>query len=431
MVSVIIFLLLIGNVSIGFAQDTISFMHYNLLNYRNTTNQCTNSTNNPDTKEGHLETIVSHVKPDILTINEMGANWLNPNKLLTNSLNKNGVSHFDQAEYANNSFSGLTNMLFFNSNKLELYNQVALDKDVNNAEMVRVIDVYTLFVKNGALLTGDTTFLTVFVAHLKAGSTSADKDKRQEMAKAAMEYLKNNHKSHSYFFAGDFNIQTHSEACYQTITKNSATTIRFYDPKDAPGSWNNKSTYSNLHTQSTHDGDSRGGCFSTGGMDDRFDFILCGKEVIEGTYGVQYLDGTYTALGQDSRRFNGNIKYPASNIIPASVQNALYEMSDHLPVLMDVSVKDNSVSVNKIATKSKIVISHLNDGDLKVHLPVGHTYPELRVMEMGGKIVRQKVNLEGTKWHIATAGLPSGLYLVNAITSTGEVYTQKVGILGN
>jgi hypothetical protein len=411
------------------AQDTIKFMHYNLLNYRNTTNQCTNSTNNPETKEGHLETIVSHVKPDILTINEMGANWLNPNKLLTNSLNKNGVSHYDQAEYANNGFSSLTNMLFFNSSKLELLSQVALEKDTSGQDMVRVIDVYTLFVKNGALKTGDTTFLTVFVAHLKAGSTSTDKQKRAQMAISTMEYLKNNHKSHSYFFAGDFNIQTQSEACYQTITKNSATTIRFYDPKDAPGSWNNNSLYSNLHTQSTHDGDSRGGCFSTGGMDDRFDFILCGKEVMDGKYGVAYLNGTYTALGQDSRRFNGNIKYPASNIIPSDVQNALYEMSDHLPVLMDVSVKDNSVSNRDVrTTKNRLVVSYVDGERIDVYLPSLAQFKTICLIDNTGKIVALKSGELSDKCAFQIMGLSQGLYFIRATTENGEVMVQKVGL---
>ncbi len=426
MLRIIILLVLCTQISAAFAQDTIRFMHYNLLNYRNTTTQCTNSTNNPETKEGHLETIVAHVQPDILTVNEMGANWLNPNKLLTNSLNKNGVTHYDQAEYANNSFSSLTNMLFFNSDKLGLHSQVALSKDLTGQEMVRVIDVYKLFVKNGALKTGDTTYMTVFVAHLKAGSGSSDKEQRAAMTAAAMEYLKNNHQSHSYFFAGDFNIQTHSEACYQTLTKNSATAIRFYDPKDAPGSWNNNSLYSNLHTQSTHDGDSRGGCFSTGGMDDRFDFILCGKEVMDGTYGVKYVDGTYTAFGQDSRRFNGNMQNPASNIIPSSVQTALYEMSDHLPVLMNVSVKDNSVGVEDVKTsKSELVISYLNDQTIQVHFPVGVQLESAQLIDNAGKVVAEmKVNGLAS-WTFSHSSMSAGVYFIKAIATDGTVLMQK------
>jgi hypothetical protein len=362
-------------------------------------------------------------------VNEMGANWLNPNKLLTNSLNKNGVSHYDQAEFANNGFSSLTNMLFFNSNKLELHSQVALDKDVDDQDLVRVIDAYTLFVKNGALKTGYTSFLSVFVSHLKAGSGTSNKEMRDKMAGAVMEHLKNNHKSHSYFFAGDFNIQTQSEACYQTLTKNTATAIRFYDPKNAPGSWNNNSLYANLHTQSTHDGDSRGGCFSTGGMDDRFDFILCGKEVMDGKYGVQYIDGTYNAFGQDSRRFNGNIKYPASNIIPSDVQDALYEMSDHLPVVMNASVKDNSVGVTHSNTKvEKLVINYIGSGKIEVNLPSGVDFDNMELTDVTGKVISTIKNPKNTKWVISIEGLPNAVYFVKASTTRGAVFTQKVAL---
>ncbi|MFT5723042.1 MAG: hypothetical protein ACI9JN_000147 [Bacteroidia bacterium] len=429
MIRITFLLLFVSQLTSVFAQDTIRFMHYNLLNYRNTTNQCTNSTNNPETKEGHLQTIVSHIKPDILTVNEMGAHWLNPNKLLTNALNKNGVTHYDQAEYANNSFSGLTNMLFFNSDKLEILSQVALYKDTSGQDMVRVIDVYTLFVKNGALKTGDTTFLTVFVAHLKAGSGSDDKAKRAQMAEATMTYLKNNHFSHSYFFAGDFNIQTNTEACYQTITKHSATTIRFYDPKDAPGRWNNASLYSNLHTQSTHDGDSRGGCFSLGGMDDRFDFILCGKEVLDGKYGVSFISGTYASFGQDSRRFNGNIKNPSSNIIPAAVSNALYEMSDHLPVVMNVAVKDNTVNVDEIeSNKAQLVVNYVGDETIQIFLPASFQFEAVYLIDNMGKTVATMGQNQSKQWTITTSSLSKGIYYIKAMTTNGTALMHKVSL---
>lgn len=415
--------LLLSNVSI-FAQDTIRLMHYNLLNYRNTTTQCTNSTNNADKKDGHLQTIIDHVVPDILTVNEMGANWLNPNKILNNALNKNGRDFYDQAEFKNNSFSSLANMLFYNANKIELLKQDVISKSLTNADLVRIIDVYTLYVKNNALTNGDTTFLTVFVAHLKAGSNSSDKVERAAMTEAAMEYLKTNHTTSNYFFAGDFNIQTSSEQCYKNLTQNSETSIRFYDVKDAPGSWNNNSLYSNLHTQSTHDGDSRGGCFSTGGMDDRFDFILCGNEVLKNTYGVKYIDGSYKALGQDSRRFNGNILNPSSNIIPSKVATALYEMSDHLPVLMDVVAKDGASSVHDVKN-NRLFVGH-KENAWEVYLPKDEANYTINVFDLTGKkLVLNMVELDN-KVEIKHNQIPSGVYLIIAENANGTKYFQKV-----
>lgn len=407
--------------------DTIRLMQYNLLNYRNTTGQCTNSTNNAEKKDGHLQTIVAHVKPDVLMVNEMGANWLNPNKLLNNALNKNGVSHFDQAEYANNSFSSLANMLFFNKDKLVLFSQDAIAKDTFGADLVRVIDVYTLYIKNDGLAFGDTTFLTFFLVHLKAGSGSSDKEQRAKMTIAAMEYLKKRHTTHNYFFAGDFNIQTHSEACYQELTKNSAPTIRFYDPKDAPGSWNNNSLYANLHTQSTHSGDSRGGCFSTGGMDDRFDFILCGKEVMDDTYGVRYLSGTYKAVGQDSRRFNGDVTTPTNNSVPSNVATALYEMSDHLPVRMDIEVTSRNTSQNDLASPKQLVVGYGQNGIINIYHPRHTQLKRIGLYNNSGQLMKEinvRNNTVNTKLDLSTYAF--GLYVVKALDENGVVYTQKV-----
>lgn len=407
--------------------DTLRLMQYNLLNYRNTTGQCTNSTNNPDDKDGYMQTIVEYVKPDVILVNEMGSHWLNPNKMLTNALNKNGVSHYEQAQSSNNGFSNLVNMLFFNKNKLTLHKQDAIKKDLNGADLVRVIDVYTLYMNYpGGLAQGDTVFLTFFLAHLKAGSGSDDKQERADMTAAAMDYLKNNHQEHSYFFAGDFNIQTHSEACYQTLTKNSTATIRFYDPMGAAGSWNNNSTFSNLHTQSTHDGDSRGGCFSTGGMDDRFDFILCGKEVLDNTYDVHYIPGTYKALGQDSRRFNGNIKNPSSNIIPANVQNALYEMSDHLPVLMDVDINDRSVGIQNIPESIKLVVNY-GKGHVDVFFQDAQSIEKVEILNVNGQRVKDEyITTSEQTISIDITNLVGGMYVITAIDKDGNIFTRKL-----
>ncbi len=414
-----------------FAQtDTLRLMQYNILNYRNTTAQCTNSTNNADDKDGYLQTIVEYVQPDVILVNEMGSHWLNPNKILTNALNKNGVNHFDQAEFSNNGFSSLTNMLFFNKDKLTLHNQAMIDKDLGGSNLVRVIDVYTLYMNYAnALAKGDTVFMTFFVAHLKAGSTSADKTKRADMTEAAMDYLKNNYQDHNYFFAGDFNIRTHSETCYQTLTKNSATNIRFYDPKDAPGSWNNNSNYANLHTQSSHSGDTRGGCFSSGGMDDRFDFILCGKEVLDDVLGVQYISGTYKAIGQDSRRFNGDVKFPANNEVPTLVTHALYEMSDHLPVVMDVEVNDKTAGLRKNVSRKSLVINYLNDNNVEVYMPHGQQIQQVSIYDNAGKLVYSNASVNSeTKINVNTTSYSGGLYIVRVLGKNGVSYTQKITI---
>ena len=411
----------------SFAQDvdTLRIMHYNILNYRNTTNQCTETTNSASYKEGHLSTISAYVMPDVITINEMGAHWLNPNKLLSNAFNTKGISHFEQMEFANNSFSSLTNMLFYNRDVLSKYKQDVIKKSVSGDELVRVTDVYTLFYNDEyGISRGDTTFITFIVTHLKAGSTSDDKIERAEMTEAIMAYLKDHKSNHSYFLCGDLNIQTSAEACYKNLVEATDQRLKFVDPVDAAGSWNNNSNYANLHTQSTHVSDTRGGCFSGGGMDDRFDFILCGKEVMDATYRVSYIPGTYNALGQDSRRFNGDMRSPSNNLIPTSVSEALYETSDHLPVILDVKVAKKTSSVQRLTTSNGLIVKYPSQNEVRFDFqPV--EVSRWQIINSKGEIVFDKADIgRASELNLETEHFPPGIYII-------LIKTERAGLLIN
>ena len=101
--------------------DTLTFMHYNVLNYRNYSSFCTVSNNSHLQKDIHMSTIVDYLMPDIITVNEMAGDGISPTRLLDNSLNKNGRDFYKQCDYSAN--SNLCNMLYYNENKLALYKQ--------------------------------------------------------------------------------------------------------------------------------------------------------------------------------------------------------------------------------------------------------------------------------------------------------------------
>ena len=165
--------LLMGQTAFAQNTDTLTVMHYNILNYGNFTSFCTSSNNNLTTKDGHFETINQHIKPDILTINEMGSNAVYAQRIKQNTLNTNGVSSYEQAVYSNGtggSSSSIVNMLFYNTDKLVLQSQFAINT------IVRLTDVYTLYHKTVSAT--DTVFLHVVVTHLKAGSSSADESQK-------------------------------------------------------------------------------------------------------------------------------------------------------------------------------------------------------------------------------------------------------------
>lgn len=417
----------------GFTQDNIDIvkmMHYNLLNYRNTTTQCDGTTNPPSDKDAALKTILNSVKPDLITLNEIGSNPVNASRLLTNAFVVDGMD-YEFFYGSNQAQSSIVNLLFINKKKLLFYTQTAISKGLNNGLLVRDIDIITLFYNDPiGLSKGDTIFINVAIAHLKAGSTQADKDERARQTEALMDYLdKNKLNAQNWVMSGDFNIGTSTENCYQNLTAHSNVSIRFYDPIDSPGSWNNNANFSNIHTQSTRTSATNGGCFSGGGMDDRFDFILCSKEVMNNQLHAGYIKNSYKALGQDGLRFNSTINSPANNSVNADIATALYNLSDHLPVLMDMSFRKWVAGKRDEANAFECLIE--NNDLLSVQLRGKNLLPFTVVLtDLSGKEITNNIS-DGTASN-QTVQLPKplvpGIYLINIYNTTNGSICKKVAI---
>jgi hypothetical protein len=74
-------------------------------------------------------------------------------------------------------------------------------------------------------------------------------------------------------------------------------------------------------------------------MDDRFDFILISDEIRFGTRNVLYLQESYKAFGQDGQRFNSSINSPPANTaVSQEISEALLNVSDHLPIVLQLRV---------------------------------------------------------------------------------------------
>lgn len=408
------------------AVDTIGIMQYNLLSYRTSIGNCNNSNNNASDKEGYMNTIVSYLLPDLIACNEIAADGGTAvNRLLTNALNKNGRNYYKQCTYSAN--SGLCNMLYYNSNKFELYGQDKIERAANGTFFTRQVDVYTLYYTNSsALATGDTTFLVCYVTHLKAGTTTTDRSDRERATAAIMDYHEKNYANANYFIAGDFNIRSGSEDSYETLIEYSNASVRFNDPKNRKASWNSNSLYADLHTQSTRSSTSNGGCFSTGGLDDRFDFILCGKEVLDNTRGMKYVEGSYRAVGNDALHFNKDILSPANNSVPANVLNALYNMSDHLPVYMEVGVTRSTVGVENLNAPTLLFSNPVNER-LMFKVSVGRL-ARLEVVDLQGKTVLEAVEISNDKgWQTVNCShLQAGIYFFRGFTQQGDCIVHKM-----
>ena len=231
---------------------------------------------------------------------------------------------------------------------------------------IRDIDVYKLYLLSNGLMAGDTSFVICVVAHLKSSSGAENEEKRSIMANNTMNWLDNFDDDNNYMMMGDFNVYSPTEPAYQAFLNYENTSLRFNDPVEQYGNWHNNSYYSAYHTQSTHT--TSNGCASTGGMDDRFDFILISNSIKEGTKDVHYIEDSYWAVGQDGQHFNQSlIASPANTTVPSDVLDALYYNSDHLPVILKLYT-DKTLGMDELKTDLFSQISMTNPAQNQLNL---------------------------------------------------------------
>jgi endonuclease/exonuclease/phosphatase family metal-dependent hydrolase len=400
-------------------------MTYNLMYYKDQSAPCSQSISFAQ-KDQAFKTVFQAVDPDIMCVNELVG--FNDNSgaqsILNNVINTDGEINFTSAAYSNNSFSSITNMLFYDSTMFGLASQDYVSSTPNNISLVRVIDFYRLYYKDPALKLGaDTVFVTIAAAHLKAGNSSSDRNDRQLAAAAAMDYITNQVPDENVIFTGDLNVYTGTEGAYQELVNYSVASERFVDP-GVPGSWNNNSTYAILHTQSTHAFSS--GCYSGGGLDDRFDFILNSQAIANGTAGLAYKLNSMMAIGNDGAHFNQSINSGSNSAVSPTVANALYDFSDHLPV-----VAEYRVTLSDIRIPERLIadLSYNNPVKDVLHisgLPADQNI-NLQILELSGRILfNTTLQNDRERIELNLSFLPGGVYLLHIQDDWGRHATMKV-----
>ena len=423
-----LFILLLLGFSIStFAQnDTLKIMQYNLLNYGNNTGYCNTTNNNVNDKNGYIRTILTAYYPDILTVCEMGKSSSLPNDFLSNNLNINGYNFWMTRAGTNttSSNSSLVNCIFYNSTKLTLVGQHTAQNTT------RDVDVFDFRFKNDE--SGDIV-LTCVIAHLKAGSSSDDANKRKVMADNTMNYLESNYREKNVLIMGDFNLYTSQEPAYQAFTNQSAyPNSYFIDPlyDYGVGNWNNNSAFASYHTQSTHK-ENDSDCASSGGMDDRFDFILMSENIYGGRDKIRYIGGSYNALGNDGLRFNKSINNPVNHAVSQAVADALFNNSDHIPVTMELLVSyndgNNELNPNELSfdifpnpASKEVNIRFYQDNIGKANIALINT--------LGQTVYSDNVFVNDClSEHVVTVeNFPKGMYFLKITNADGLTNTSKI-----
>lgn len=401
------------------SQDTLNVMHYNILKYGDPNCEKNN-------EDQYFREIIRNYKPDILTVNELAADNIYAQRIKNKVLNRVSSSEYKKASYTNrNGSSNIVNMLFYNSEKLGLKSQ-----SVSNTQL-RDINHYRLFYKNPDLSGGsfDTVFFNISTMHLKAGGDQNDEAEREAMTQNMMDHLARKNYEGYYVATGDFNISSSNDKAYQNlVTPGSGAPANFEDPLNKPGTWRKNSSFSDYHTQSTRSSNI-GDCGVPGGMDDRFDFILLDKPIMNNEEPVYFEEGSYQTIGQDGNRFNQSITSPSNQEVSASLANALKRMSDHLPVSLNIVVDQPSSSSNQRTTSSSFKsLVKPNPFDKTLTLSWQDKTPATYQVELtsitGEKVINQEK--EATTTSLNTTRLKPGIYFLVITKPNGDQARHKL-----
>jgi hypothetical protein len=402
--------------------DTIRMMQYNLMYYTNSSgvSECNSVTNNLDNKDMHIKTIFKYAQPTVMCVCEMGSQNQYADRLLNNAINTDGVDYYRRGPLTNHSGGTIANMIYYDSRKLTLY------KSTNITTSYRDINGYTFYYNADDLASSDTIFMTFWIGHLKAGSGSTNENHRLVQIQKLMNRISNLGMPGNHTFSGDLNIYYSEEPAYQELTEYSNSLYRFYDPANCPGYWHNNSQFASMHTQSTHSQSSD--CFADGGLDDRFDIILVSPYIYYGSDRIHILDGSYHVVGQDGMRFNKSVISPTNNSVPNNVANALYQQSDHLPVILDMVVDAHvGVKEHQPGYFVKIVNPVRNELQIDLHSNLSKKYT-IGLFSVDGRcLASYQENLDEGSHHLSYPfPYGKGAYLLVFQDEKGQKTTKKV-----
>jgi endonuclease/exonuclease/phosphatase family metal-dependent hydrolase len=401
------------------AQESLRVVAYNLLNFPDPV---------PAGRADTFAPIAAYMQADLILVCELKT-AAGADALLDRGLNTDGNFSWRRAEFLPNisgSGGSLHNMAFFRQEKLALHSQHRVRTHL------RDISHYVFFMRD-PFLAGhrDTTWLEVYVAHLKAGNSEPDQASRSRMTDSLKQYMDGRPAGRAVVLGGDLNTYTSLEPAYQTLT-NPYNAIWLRDPINRPGNWSSNFSMAEVHTQSTRTGLIFGDG-SGGGLDDRFDFLLLSSPVLGGSGRFRYVPGSYTALGNNGQCYNQSILLcESSNPVPRRIRTALYYMSDHLPVSLDLEVTYPELTgVQASTAPGEEMLAALHPGGLWVR-PGLNLAGQLALYLPDGRLIARtplsrEQALNGSFWPLELPASP--LYLLRFDSPDGQSRAIRLGTL--
>ena len=387
-----------------FSQENFKLMFYNLLNFPLETNV--------PNRIDYLEQTLNTYKPDIFMVCELN-NVYGGNAILQ-VLQDRISEDYRSAVFTSNTSddeignqNDLQNLIFYDNSKFILESQHIVQT------LYRDFNHYKLKL-NSVNQNSNPVYLNAIVCHLKASSGSNNENLRLQMVQDLTQYLSTFPSDSYVMLAGDFNVYSASEPAFQELIDPN-NNIVFVDPVDRMGSWHTNVDYVDVFTQSTRTQSGLGG--STGGLDDRFDFILTSTNMLSNQE-LYYVPNSYQAFGNNSNPncFNNEILDTAcaGTSFSLEVREALYYFSDHLPVVMELETNETLLSIPTYQTESfQIMGTNMVDTTLEVQIHnQSLSTNKLYIFNTLGQVVKSIPLGTSNRLSIDVSGLKNGIYYI-------------------
>lgn len=386
------------------SQGSARIIFYNLLEFPEAP---------PANRELILRAIVNEVNPDILMVAEL-QNQIGADLILNQSLNDTSNTYASAPFIFNNSGSGgtLQQLLYYNTNKFSLELTDIIQTSLRDINRYQLKAITTQADTNPILI-------DFFVAHFKASQGSFNEQIRFDMALDFTNYLNANlNNDANVIFAGDFNFYSANESGIQQLFIGN-TIIPMNDPVDQLGGWHTNSSFSSVHTQSTRESNSSFNDFGAGGgLDDRFDFIFLSVNMLDPNHEIKYVNGTYQTYGNNGNCFNEDISDTScSGFYDQNIRNLLWNMSDHLPLALDLEFEQNFLSLNASLNQNILSLSHGNIAKQHLRVTINpnnlQSIDKLYVYDTTGRKLKLKT-VDRAEVSIPTDDLANGIYILRA-----------------
>lgn len=392
---VVLLSLLLFSFTLQAETDTLRVASYNLLNF---------SENNIEERIEHFQTVLNAIDPDVIICQNIGDS-LGMESFLNEILDP---EMFDRGEWVAAEGES-NNMIYFKTEKFSASGVVTLQTDL------RDISLYTLSYNEN----DDVPALHIASTYLKGSDSADDRQRRLDEVTQLTDYINDEGLNAEHIlFGGTFNFYDADEEGYNHLL----TEDLFYDPIDMYGDWHDSEEFAITHTQSTRTDRFGGG--ASGGLDDRFDFILSTHAFDNSEEGWYYLEDSYVAFGNDGMHLNGNINDGENMAVSEEIADALYFASDHLPVVMDICLvipEDDTTSVDH---QTEIPVDHNlltaypnpfnNEVTLKFNLDISEQI-NLSILDLQGRLVEtvhEGYMAAGSHQHsLNFAHLDNGIYI--------------------